>query len=140
MPLGIKKPWTLTVTLNIGVSAPAVTGLEGGVLDVFGQHKTKETATFDMFVAQLRNGVDSGTQLVAGAIDNDNTLGFIFLSDPIPTGIQYIFKAGVVQPNGKKIDGGRIWGPLTPDNTDPTDIGSWSGTGGSGGDDDDEED
>ena len=139
MPKGIKKQWTLTVTLNGGVNAPSVTTLNSGVLNILGQHKPKSTDTFDMFVANLTSsGVNPTAQLVAGAIDEHDNVGFIFLSDGTATGIQYIFQAGTVLSGGTQISNGTIFGPLNPD--DDGDLGTWSAQSGGGVEGDDEDD
>jgi hypothetical protein len=137
MPGSAKNTWTLTVA-PLNTLPQAVKNLNGGTLYVFGQHKAKATDTFAMITSKLTNGsVDGNSQIAAGAVDENDNVGFIFVSDGTPTGIQYIFQSGVLQHGQNKITGGTITLPASPD-ADPTDIGTWSGTGG-GGDDDDED-
>ena len=100
--------------------------LNGGVLHILGQHKTDISDTFDMFVGHLR-GKDT-SQLVGGAIDEHDHVGFIFLADGEVSSTQYVFQ-------GQHKDDGTIGGIVMlpgsgDDDTEPTDVGTWSGTGG----------
>ena len=140
MPGSAKNTWTLTVA-PLSSLPRAVLDLNNGTLYVFGQHKAKPTDNFAMIAAKLTNGSpDKNSQIAAGAIDENNNVGFIFLSDGTPTGAQYIFQSGAMQQgHPSTLTGGIISVPAS-DDADPTDIGTWSGTGGGGADDDDEDD
>jgi hypothetical protein len=134
MLTSVRNKWKLKVTPNLGspVLPRVLANLNGGVLHILGQHKTDISDTFDMFVGHLR-GTDT-SQLVGGAIDEHDHVGFIFLEDGEVSGTQYVFQ-------GQHKDNGTIGGlvilPAGDGNAD-TDLGSWSGTGGgSDGDGDD---
>lgn len=131
MPLSAKRSWRLALLANQGSLPPELQPLNGGTLDVFGQHQVKRSDTFEMFASQVR-GLNGASQLTGGAIDENDHVGFIFVSNGEPQGTQYIFHSA-------KLQMGR--GPILPQLTDGTitrhiggdvddDIGTWSGTGG----------
>lgn len=136
MPLSAKRSWRLALLANQGSLPTELQPLNGGTLDIFGQHQVKRSDTFEMFASQVR-GVNGASQLTGGAIDENNNVGFIFVSNGEPQGTQYVFHSATLQMGAlPKLTGGTITRHIGGDVDD--DIGTWSGTGG-GRDDDDED-
>jgi hypothetical protein len=131
-----KRSWTLALLANPGSTLPPeLQALNGGTLDVFGQHQVKRSDPFGMFASQVRWVY--GSQLTGGAIDEHNHVGFIFVSNGEPDGTQYVFHSATLQMGGgpilPKLTGGTITRHIGGDVDD--DVGTWSGTGGGSADD-----
>jgi hypothetical protein len=131
-----RNNWQLSVTPEFGKPPlpSALEKLNGAVLHVLGQHQTDASDTFAIFVGHLTgNGI---SQIVGGAIDEHDHVGFIFLADGHIRGPQYVFQ-------GQHKDDGTIGGSIAlgakDDDVDP-DLGIWSGTGGGADDDDCDDD